>query len=402
MENAGVPDPGAVDGGGALPLLSDYTEDEDEGDTDTTEMVLRRHLPQGENMEVEDQGAVGGASTDIKNRKEGQNLSPESPELSQEFDESLSDKARAYILKNRTSVRSDGGIFGKVNLSDGKNSAVPPPRPPVPLTTTLSSSASECDTKINNKLDFPSQFFTIRAARFRSQKVTTLGGVPGFSRSGGDSGRPDVGFRVDGDMRSFTIMNFHRTDANRNISSSVTVDLGCLACATPHSIKDNASAGLPIVVVLADQAFPPMIPGRDGKCIVIIRVEDGFLFELEQAFVDIFVELLGPRGSLSRGSVILVGSVSHLGGRGLVSYATDLCGTLASLANKTASGVEVIPFVPVPVCGRGGGAGLYGTSSIWMPGSWAPALVREFGLRGPGGPSGRLWAQSEPVPATTT
>jgi hypothetical protein len=230
MENAGIPDPGAVGGGGALPLLLDYTEDEDEGDIDTTEMGLRRHLLRGENMEVEDQGAVGGTSTDIKHRKEGQNLSPE---VSQEFDESLSDKARAYILNNRTNARSDEGIFGKVNLLDDKNSAVPPPRPPVPLTTTLSSSASECDTKANNKLDFPSQFFTIRAARFRSQKVTTLGGVPGFSRSGGDSGRPDVGFRVDGDMRSFTIMNFHRTDANRNISSSVTVDLGCLACATP-------------------------------------------------------------------------------------------------------------------------------------------------------------------------
>jgi hypothetical protein len=150
-------------------------------------------------------------------------------------------------------------------------------------------------------------------------------------------------------------MNFHRTNANRNISSSVTVDLECLACATPHSLRDNVSACLPLVVVLADQAFPPMIPGRDGRCIVIIRVEDGLLFELEQAFADIFAELLGPNGSFPRGSVVLLGSISHLGGRGLVSYVTDLYGTMASLGSKTGSGVEVIPFVPVPVCGLGGG-----------------------------------------------
>ncbi len=50
-----------------------------------------------------------------------------------------------------------------------------------------------------------------------------------------------------------------------------------------------------------------------------------------------------------------MGSISHLGGRGLVSYVTDLFGTLTSLVNKTGNGVEVIPFVPVPVCGLGGG-----------------------------------------------
>jgi hypothetical protein len=109
-------------------------------------------------------------------------------------------------------------------------------------------------------------------------------------------------------------MNFHRTDANRNISSSVTVELECLACVAPHSLRDNAAAGLPLVVVLADQAFPPMIPGCDGRCVVIVRVEDGFLFEIEQAFGDIFAELLSPNGSFPRGSVVLLGSISHLGG----------------------------------------------------------------------------------------
>jgi hypothetical protein len=113
----------------------------------------------------------------------------------------------------------------------------------------LSPAAIDFETNCKNNLDFPSQFYTIRAARFRSLRVTTLGGVLGFSRLGVESGRPDCGFRVEGDMRSFTVMNFHRTDANRNISSSVTVELECLACMAPHSLRDNAAAGLPLVVV---------------------------------------------------------------------------------------------------------------------------------------------------------
>jgi hypothetical protein len=283
MESAGVPDSLAAGGGASHPLLPDYTEDEDEDGNDVTEVDQRRYLALGDNMEVEEQDALGGTPSDTKPRKEGQNLSLE---VSRDVDESLSEKARAYILKNRTNTRFEDGLFGKVNPPDGKNSAVPPPHPPVPVTPILSSTASECDTKSNNKLDFPSQFFTIRAARLRSQRVTTLGGVPGFSRAGGDSGRPDNGFQVESDMRSFTVMNFHRTDANRNISSSVTVDLECLACATPHSVRENASAGLPFVVVLADQAFPPMIPGRDGRCIVVIRVKKmGFCLNLSRLSV---------------------------------------------------------------------------------------------------------------------
>jgi hypothetical protein len=314
MDSAGAPDARATGGGATHTLLPDYTEDEDEDGNDMMEETQRRHLVLGDNMEVEEQGALGGTPMNTELLKEGQNLSPDA---SHDFEESVSEKARVFILKNRIKTRVEDSRFGSMNLPDGKNFAVAPPRPPVPnVMPNLPPTVSECDTKGNNKLDFPSQFFTIRAARFQSQKITTLGGVPGFSRMGGDSGRPDSGFRVEGDMRSFTVMNFHRTDANCNISSSVTVDLECLACATPHSLRDNVSAGLPLIIVLADQAFPPMIPGRDGRCIVVIRVEDGLLFELEQAFDDIFAELLGPNGSFPRGSVILLGSVSHLGGGG--------------------------------------------------------------------------------------
>ncbi len=54
---------------------------------------------------------------------------------------------------------------------------------------------------------------------------------------------------------------------------------------------------------------------------------------------------------------MLVGSLSHLGARGLDSYAGELCGTISSLIGKVGPAVEVVPFVPVPVAGIGGGGG---------------------------------------------
>jgi hypothetical protein len=150
-------------------------------------------------------------------------------------------------------------------------------------------------------------------------------------------------------------MNFHRTDVNRNISSSVTVGLECLSCDTGHSFKESIGVGVPAVLVLTDQSFPPVLPARDNKCFVIIRVEDGLLSEIESAFCDFFAEFLTPSGGFPRGSLILIGSLSHLGARGMDSYAGDLCGTISSLIGKVGPSVEVVPIVPIPVAGVGGG-----------------------------------------------
>jgi hypothetical protein len=101
--------------------------------------------------------------------------------------------------------------------------------------------------------------------------------------------------------------------------------------------------------------------GNDGKCVVIIKTEDGLLSEIEQAFVDIFPEHVSPSGFLPRGSVVLVGSVSHLAARGIASYATDLVGIISSLGARAGKAVEIIPFVLVPLGGTGG----KGNGGIW-------------------------------------
>jgi hypothetical protein len=198
-----------------------------------------------------------------------------------------------------------------------------------------------------------------------------LGDAFGIARESVEINRTDVGFRTECDDRCFAAMNFHRTDVNRNISSSVTVGLDCLSCNAGHSFKDSLKAGIPAVLFLTDQSFPPVLPAADKKCVVIIRVEDGLLSEIESAFCDLFAEFLTPNGGLPRGSLVLVGSVSHLGARGLDSYAGELCGTISSLIGKIGPSVEVIPIVPVPVAGIGGGGKIRELFDLdsWIAGS---------------------------------
>jgi hypothetical protein len=88
--------------------------------------------------------------------------------------------------------------------------------------------------------------------------------------------------------------------------------------------------------------------------VVVIRVEDGYLSEIENSFRDIFAEFLRPNGSLPNGSVIMIGSLSHLGTRGLGGYATDLVSCISSLVAMVGTGTEVVPAVPVPISGLGG------------------------------------------------
>ncbi len=215
--------------------------------------------------------------------------------------------------------------------------------------------ASAHFTNESDCFDFPPQFYTIRAARNRSANVSNLNNAFGVEREECCHGARDAGFKNDGDARCLAAMNFHRTDVNRNISASVSVELACLACDEPHSFRESILAGIPTVIVLSDQAFPPILPAKNRRCVVVVRVEDGLLSEIENSFVDLFAEFCAPTGRLPVGSVVLLGSMSHLGARGLDSYAGDIVGCMSSVGAKVGHGVEVVPLCPVPIGGLGGG-----------------------------------------------
>jgi hypothetical protein len=79
--------------------------------------------------------------------------------------------------------------------------------------------------------------------------------------------------------------------------------------------------------------------------------EDGLLSETENAFGDIFAEFVSPNGYLPTGSVVLVGSVTHLGARGVDRFGWGLGRLLVLDGCQGGPGVEVVPLVPDPIGG---------------------------------------------------
>jgi hypothetical protein len=127
----------------------------------------------------------------------------------------------------------------------------------------------------------------------------------------------------------------------------------CLACEQQHSLSEGIEREEPVALVLCDQNFPPILPTTDGKCIFVVRVEEGRLFELEKTFAEILPGIIKPLGRLPVGSVIMVGSLSHLGSHGLESYAGDLVRVMASMVAVLGGGVAVVQYVPIPLGGIG-------------------------------------------------
>ncbi len=90
------------------------------------------------------------------------------------------------------------------------------------------------------------------------------------------------GFEVKGDTRQYSVQNYHVLNKKRNVSATISMPpigkddpMGCLSCPTPHSFSESLREGQPVVIILSDQTFPPVLPPTgDGNCTVIIRVED--------------------------------------------------------------------------------------------------------------------------------
>jgi hypothetical protein len=204
----------------------------------------------------------------------------------------------------------------------------------------------------NNSDGFPPQYKSIRAARANTSTRTPV--RQGIRAAAG-------GFEVEGDTRQYSVQNYHITVKKRNVSATISMPpigkddpMGCLSCPAPHSLAESIREGQPIVIFLTDQTFPPVLPPTDdGNCALIIRVEDSELWELEEVFCDRFKNFCKPHGSLPSGSVMLVGSMSHLAKNGLNFYAPLLVETMTRLAGKVGPGVNVIPFVLVPIGGIG-------------------------------------------------
>ncbi len=231
------------------------------------------------------------------------------------------------------------GIFGDVfgnqkKTGKGKGKNEPPPTP----ATEESGSTTQNE---RTQPTFKQQYFVIRAQRARQSAGIELGGVGSYGRGTAKekvTGK-EQGFEINGDQRQFRAKNFHDARGGRNVSSSLEPEgMLCLACEKQHSLNERIEREEPVALVLCDQNFPPILPTNDGKCIFVIRVEDGRLFELEKTFAEILPGIIKPHGRLPAGSVIMVGSLSHLGSHGLESYSGDLVRVMTSMAAALGGG----------------------------------------------------------------
>ena len=126
--------------------------------------------------------------------------------------------------------------------------------------------------------------------------------------------------------------------ANQNICLSFDpAILACLTCKKEHSVILGSK---PVCILVSDQNFVSEITGCQ-TCVNVVRMESASLSELSDFVTEIFDQNKFPPGS-----VICVGSVSHLHNVGLTIYARDWQHCVDNLTRKIA-GVQICPLIPI-------------------------------------------------------
>ena len=181
----------------------------------------------------------------------------------------------------------------------------------------------------------PREYEMVRAAQRNWLSSVALSGIGPLSRklAAVSQGYHTGSFIVESDARHLQVQNFHSLKDKLNVSMSFEPKgMICVSCNDSHAILSDSSDSAPVCVVLADQNFSPFVPaGRGEKCLLVVRVEDGLLSDLECVFKDVFRNFCRPLGYLPLGSVVLLGSISHLSLLGLSTYAEEYVRTNNSL-----------------------------------------------------------------------
>ena len=128
----------------------------------------------------------------------------------------------------------------------------------------------------------------------------------------------------------------------------------CVLCSErgPHPVLgreagDNRRQAEREVILLGDQALPPLLPSSSElNCMRIIRLEFGSLHQL----VSILLDLLEGR-KLCPGSLILLFSVTHIAQVGIAGYIEDLVASKKRLTEKLGDSIYVSTAPPLLLCG---------------------------------------------------
>ncbi len=144
-------------------------------------------------------------------------------------------------------------------------------------------------------------------------------------------------------LRTFcgTRMSSNNITVNQNISMSYDpTTMKCIVCESGHNILNTGQGDSPPTLVFCDQNFVPTLSGKES-CISITRLEDCSLTEL----TDLAIEVL-ERQSIPLGSVLLLGTASHLYKAGTTVFTSDWCESVKKL-NEKIRNVKVLPLVPI-------------------------------------------------------
>ena len=265
---------------------------------------------------------------------------------------------RSNSLSRKTSEL--GEVLGRARLSTTVDDVFKPPPVNPPPNASGSSIGSSGPASNAGEPRLPPAYNIIRAAKNKTMAAIRVGATFGIGRS---QAPIKSGYRgglvASGDMRSFRAQNFHSTEKGLNLSfsvarpdSGVSDSLGCLACDTDHSLAEKMKEkGLPVLIILSDQNFPAILPMLDGLCPIVIRVEDGTMADLAGVFLERFSAYTSPHGALSPGSVVLMGSLTHLLSKGLADYTDNFVSAAFRLGGRVGQSVEILPLVPIPLHG---------------------------------------------------
>ena len=189
-------------------------------------------------------------------------------------------------------------------------------------------------------LNIGSGHSTVKAARRAASSLRQLNPSPNTS----EVAKFRTSFTNGGDERILRCNISH--NLRDRTSTSISFDTKRQQCNTCVSGAHGALAGRggrPIVVVAADQSFPACIPATDtGECIRVVRVEDGSLQEVIHALAD----AVGHH-KLGTGTVIALGSISHLAEVGSSQYITDWVRSRNWIKGRFGDSTVVIPLIPV-------------------------------------------------------
>jgi len=113
----------------------------------------------------------------------------------------------------------------------------------------------------------------------------------------------------------------------------------CIACPAEHPILTDS----PVAICLSDQNMPKNLSEFRGEknCVGVIRLETAGIDELCDIFCETFDGVTFPDGS-----VICIGSATHLHRMGATVYASDWCRCVARLSAKFPT-LQISPLAPV-------------------------------------------------------